>query len=439
MPEISAGAQIFDLIFHPTHSTVYTGLLTGHIKAFSYDDQGQYKRLFSLRPSKRSCRALTIDEDGSHLYAVGKSKALNIIDTVTQNVDTRPAAHESPINRIKYLMPWLLSTGDDDGVIKLWDPRQRECTRTYTQHFDYITDFLWLDDKKQLVATSGDGTLSVMDVRSKKPEPFAQSEDQEDELLSIVAIKGGTKVVVGTQIGILSIFNRSSGWGDCVDRVPGHPHSIDALCALPSSLPNVDTTSTILTGSSDGFVRAVQVLPTKLLGVVADHGDWPVERIAIGGGTSQLTLEGGGVDKTGGKVGGQTDEDKEWEEARNQRHGRWWVGSVGHEEVLRMTDLEAFFLDGQMSEAEKSGESVIDDGEQSEEQKDRGDEDADEEPEDNPAEINEEPEEDSDGDEDFDGPKVKKRKHKPEKDPLAVKKRKGKNTVDAEPAFFDGL
>ena len=37
---------------------------------------------------------------------------------------------------------------------------------------------------------SGDGTLSVLDVRSKKVEPFAQSDDQEDELLSIVAIKG---------------------------------------------------------------------------------------------------------------------------------------------------------------------------------------------------------------------------------------------------------
>lgn len=67
-----------------------------------------------------------------------------------------------------------------------------------------------------------------MDVRSKKTEPFAQSEDQEDELLSIVPIKGyvnvqssfsysvkglngcrilsrGSKIVVGTQLGILSI------------------------------------------------------------------------------------------------------------------------------------------------------------------------------------------------------------------------------------------
>jgi len=31
-----------------------------------------------------------------------------------------------------------------------------------------------------------------------------------------------SKFVVGTQLGILSIFNRSSGWGDCVDRVPGY-------------------------------------------------------------------------------------------------------------------------------------------------------------------------------------------------------------------------
>lgn len=73
-----------------------------------------------------------------------------------------------------------------------------------------------------ITCDSGDGTLSVIDVRSSKPEPFAHSEDQEDELLSVVSIRGGQKTVVGTQIGILSIFNRSSGWGDCVDRVPGY-------------------------------------------------------------------------------------------------------------------------------------------------------------------------------------------------------------------------
>jgi hypothetical protein len=37
---------------------------------------------------------------------------------------------------------------------------------------------------------SGDGTLSVIDIRSNKKEPLAHSEDQEDELLSIVPVKG---------------------------------------------------------------------------------------------------------------------------------------------------------------------------------------------------------------------------------------------------------
>jgi hypothetical protein len=45
------------------------------------------------------------------------------------------------------------------------------------------------------LAISGDGTLSVIDIRSKKTEPFAQSEDQEDELLSIIPIKGYTPPV----------------------------------------------------------------------------------------------------------------------------------------------------------------------------------------------------------------------------------------------------
>jgi hypothetical protein len=86
--------------------------------------------------------------------------------------------------------------------------------REYPHHWEYISDFTFMEDKKQLIATSsviasdseakaligrlrsllvhysGDGTLSVIDVRSNNATPLDQSEDQEDELLSIVPIKG---------------------------------------------------------------------------------------------------------------------------------------------------------------------------------------------------------------------------------------------------------
>ncbi|KAL1948494.1 hypothetical protein VTO73DRAFT_12569 [Trametes versicolor] len=412
MPDIPVGAQIFDLAFHPNRPIVYTGLLTGHIKAFGYDEQGNHEAKFSLRPSKKSCRALALSVDGDQLWAAGKAKAIHTIDVGTgEVVDTRAGAHDAPINRMKRLLPNLLASGDDDGVIKLWDPRKPDAVRQYTHHFDFISDFMWLDDKKQLVATSGDGSLSVMDVRSKKVEPFAQSEDQEDELLSILPIKGGQKVVVGTQLGILSIFNRKSGWGDCVDRIPGHPQSIDALCAIPSHYPNAH--STILTGSSDGLLRAVQLLPTKLLGVVADHGEFPIERIAV-------------------DMGGE---------------GRW-VGSAGHEEMLKLTDLKEVFEDDDKEGSDEEAQSDDDAGDGAAAVGEDSDEE-DEKVTEVEAEASEEQERSDDedeevqeasGDEEEPVEQPRQRKRKKEQDPLNMAKRKkGKNTVEAEPTFFADL
>ncbi|KAJ8083195.1 hypothetical protein PM082_009065 [Marasmius tenuissimus] len=434
MAEISVGSQIFDLVFHPSHATLYTASLSGEVKGISYDREGKHQQQFSIKVSKKSCRGITLNEDGTRLYAVGKGKGIYTIDTETAKVvESRVRAHDSPINRVKHVQPWLVSTGDDDGVIKLWDPRRKESIRTYKHHFDYITDFLWLRDAKHLVATSGDGTLSVLDVRSKSSVPFAHSEDQEDELLSLVSIKGGTKVIVGTQLGILSVFNRSSGWGDCVDRIPGHPHSVDALCSLPSTLPNVDSTSMILTGSSDGFLRAVNIFPTKLHGVVADHGEWPVERIAVGGGTSQLTLNDGddsSEPKDENKVGSRTEDEENREVEDSSITGLWWAGSVGHDEVLKLTDLGAFFSKGPGGADDEEVEGGY------------SDEDSDDSPPDKNDDVvadGEDADRESDSDDQDAGECRQKKRKRKDKDPLLVRKRKAKNEVEIEGAFFDDL
>jgi WD repeat-containing protein 55 len=79
MPDIPVGAQIFDLTFHPSQPTVYTGLLTGEVKAFCYDEQGNHEERFVVRPSKRSCRGLALNNDGSKLWIVGKGKGLQYV------------------------------------------------------------------------------------------------------------------------------------------------------------------------------------------------------------------------------------------------------------------------------------------------------------------------------------------------------------------------
>lgn len=41
------------------------------------------------------------------------------------------------------------------------------------------------------------------------------------------------------------------------------------------------TDEVIVTGSSDGLIRVVNIFPNKLLGVIGEHDEFPVERLAL--------------------------------------------------------------------------------------------------------------------------------------------------------------
>ena len=64
---------------------------------------------------------------------------------------------------------------------------------------------------------------SIMSMSGHGLQIRAQSEnDADDELLSVVLLKGDKKVVTGTQSGVINLYS----WGhmdDCSDRFPGAP------------------------------------------------------------------------------------------------------------------------------------------------------------------------------------------------------------------------
>eukprot|EP01126_Amoeba_proteus_P059678 TRINITY_DN7815_c0_g1_i20.p1 TRINITY_DN7815_c0_g1~~TRINITY_DN7815_c0_g1_i20.p1 ORF type:complete len:194 (-),score=52.39 TRINITY_DN7815_c0_g1_i20:286-867(-) len=117
---------------------------------------------------------------------------------------------------------------------------------------------------------SGDGCLSVFDIKKRKLDTL--SDNMEDELLSIVILRDSMRVVCGSQTGNLNIFAWDE-WGNIRNRFPGHPESIDTMVTL--------TDDVICTGSSDGLIRVVSIEPNKFLGVIGEHEDFPVERIAL--------------------------------------------------------------------------------------------------------------------------------------------------------------
>ena len=190
---------------------------------------------------------------------------------------------------------------------------------------DYISDILPIADKNRMVITSGDGHLYVYDMRPghmheklaqaygtkalPKPKPlgkskknqnkkltpsgfmrngfavdtwFAMSDDVADELAGSVLLKRGRKLVAaGREEGVLNIF-RWDFFGKAQDHfslgatdneMEGSGASIDCMVKIDED--------TIVTGSTDGLIRLVQVHPNKLVAILGTHEDFPVESMKM--------------------------------------------------------------------------------------------------------------------------------------------------------------
>jgi WD40 repeat protein len=146
------------------------------------------------RSSKKgaSCRAVSFAADGQTLLAGFETGTILQLDAHTGKVLTRMTkAHKAGINRMLSLsgQQALLAAGDDSGGLQVWDLRSQSAVYQYSKHTDFISGLTQhggsgsKQQQEMLVAVSGDGTLSVHDLRAGKL--LARSEtDADDELLS---------------------------------------------------------------------------------------------------------------------------------------------------------------------------------------------------------------------------------------------------------------
>lgn len=104
------------------------------------------------------------------------------------------------------------------------------------------------------------------------------SDNFEEDLTSLVICKYQKKVLCATSEGTINIF--SWDWfGDCNDRIVGHPGSIDTMIKYDED--------TVITGSEDGLIRAVSVLPNKIVAILSDPTEqddgevFHIQRVAL--------------------------------------------------------------------------------------------------------------------------------------------------------------
>jgi WD40 repeat protein len=159
----------------------------------------------------------------------------------------------------------VVATGDDNGLIKIWDLRQaqagvkKSCAMELNEHEQSITGLNYVQDKNMLLSVANDGMLGVWDLRTGKLH--AMSDSLEEDLSAVCLMRDGKKVITSTSEGIINIF--SWDWfGDCNDRITGHPNAIETMIKYDENL--------VITGCEDGLMRAVSVLPNRIVAILGD-------------------------------------------------------------------------------------------------------------------------------------------------------------------------
>ena len=295
--EITCDDQVFDISFHSRANVVAVGLIDGSVDIWSYGLE-ENKLLFKNSFHQSSCRGVAFSSDGEVVYSISSDLSLQAVDGNGQQRLCYASAHATPINKLINIADNILATGDDSGVVKLWDVRTPSGeVANWQQHEDFVAGFAYHPDTNTLLSVGGDAMLCMYDLRDTKN--VARSDDQEAELHCVEVIKGGKKVLCGSEEGVMLVFSWGK-WGDCSDRFPGHPQTIDCMLKVDES--------TVITGSSDGLIRVVAIHPNKVLGVIGDHDGFPVEGI----------------------------------QASNDRK---YLGSYSHDEVVRFWDISMFTED----------------------------------------------------------------------------------------------
>lgn len=271
-PDIFLDDHVMAMNFSPVANVLAVGQVTGEVRVYSYDDKATTEQL-KFDYHEDSCRAVEFSPDGNMIYTGSKDKSLAVI-TNGKMAGRILEAHPEPIHSVLHLEAGnVIATGDDDGMIRIWDLRQASQGKKHAvcmefrEHEGTVSHMTFNEKHNMLVSASCDGMLGVFDLR--KRELYAMSDNFEEDLTKVTLMKHGQKVLASSSEGIVNIF--SWDWfGDCNDRIIGHAGSIDAMIKYDEDL--------IITGCEDGLIRAVSVLPNKIVSILGDPLD-PSEEV----------------------------------------------------------------------------------------------------------------------------------------------------------------
>ncbi|KAG5464320.1 hypothetical protein LSCM1_00502 [Leishmania martiniquensis] len=175
--------------------------------------------------------------------------------------------HKYGISSLNVCDENLIATGDDDGLIAVWDMRERRPVHAYHEHGDYVSQLCYFTDAQELVSSSGDTCLGAFDMRAGKIRDFSVRRKDELNCFAFINSSGVSNatfipsIVCGTPRGGLPIWKYGS-WARPYDVMDCHPAECEAIISFHGENTAFNH-NLILTGACDGLVRVLQMYPVR--------------------------------------------------------------------------------------------------------------------------------------------------------------------------------
>ncbi|XP_041978961.1 WD repeat-containing protein 55 homolog [Aricia agestis] len=268
-PTIKTDDFVVDISFHPLKNIIALANIVGDVLLYDYNND-ECKLVNTLELHLKSCRDVEFDDNGLTMFTTAKDKTIMATDFETGKLkQCYENAHEVPVYRLISLDDNKIVTGDDNGVVKLWDLRKQDPIFDIKVGEDHVADMITNESQKYLVCAGGDGLLTTIDLKGSKI--YTTSEQYDTELTCLGLFRSDTKLVAGSSSGKFYLFNWKE-FGLHSDEYVGHKSSVQ--CMIPI------TQNIVVSSGEDGILRAAHLFPQRQLGIVGQHS-LPVECIDI--------------------------------------------------------------------------------------------------------------------------------------------------------------
>jgi len=268
---IRTKGMLADISCHPSEeylmaAATFQGIKSSYVEVYKCTPGANADQLLKIKASRDCPRGVTFSQDGSSIYYLGKDKTMKIIDTNTGEITrTFHQVHKNPPNCFSMVDENLIATGDEDGTLKVWDLRRSESDAVFSDRKfeDMEINSIVVDNDGRMIHALSQGSIATYNARQRKFVVQSAEDDEQFDNICGATMKNNKKLVVGTDEGIIHIYNRGEFAAPSDSFVASSGASIDSIAKVNDDI--------LFAACDDGYVRAMSILPNRMMSKVGRH------------------------------------------------------------------------------------------------------------------------------------------------------------------------